>query len=91
MTLARYVVADLEQYVSTGKSQGSFIHAVLCNDLKAACDRADDNNMQILPAYVAYLYNKCPLACWGSPAAVDAWMAAGGLTGLQAAAPTEPA
>ncbi|MCR4300672.1 MAG: hypothetical protein NUV51_03605 [Sulfuricaulis sp.] len=65
--LTRYV----EQHVPTG----DFLLAVLENNLSEAVGRADDENLQNLPAYVAYLYNEVPSTCHGSPEKVTAWLA----------------
>ena len=45
---------------------GDFLTAVISNDLTGACFRADDNNLENLPAFVAYFYNEAPSTCWGS-------------------------
>lgn len=60
-------------WVSDGRPPGSFLTAVLCNDLKEACARADDHNRYALFDIVFYLYNECPSLCWGSYEKVDAW------------------
>jgi hypothetical protein len=52
---------------------GEFLQAVLANDLKDACGRADSTNVHLLPVYVTFLYNKAPAACWGSREAIVAW------------------
>ena len=53
---------------------GSFLEAVLCNDLWEACSLADDNNLWILPVIVAWLYNNVPAACWGSSGKYKEWV-----------------
>lgn len=50
--------------------------AVLSNDLKEACGRADSFNRRILFEIVVWLYNNAPITCWGSPEKVDAWLTA---------------
>ena len=50
------------------------LRAVICNNLKDACGLADDDNLQNLPAFVAYFYNIAPSACWGSPEKYQAWI-----------------
>jgi hypothetical protein len=65
----------LVAYVDKGWEPGHFLQAVICNDLSEACARADHLNMQILPAYAAWLYNEAPSTCWGSKAKMDAWVA----------------
>ena len=74
MTIPAHMMASLQRYVGKRIAPGHFLTAVLSNDLTEACSRADDVNIQILPAYVAYLYNEVPGACWGSPEAVREWL-----------------
>lgn len=69
------MLESLQWYVTDGRRPGHFLTAVLSNDLKNACARADDVNIALLPVYVAYLYNDAPANCWGSYAMVDAWIA----------------
>ena len=56
---------------------GSFVTAVLANDLVGAVLHADDNNRELLMDYASYLYNDMPMRTgdpardmWGSYAAV---------------------
>jgi len=63
------------RYLLHGLPPGSFLIAVLSNDLKGACDRADVANRVALYRYVKFLYNYVPLAAWGTPAHVTAWLA----------------
>jgi len=62
-------------YVESRKAPGGFLTAVICNDLKEACGRADDENLRNLPAFVAYFHNEAPSACWGSEEKMRAWLA----------------
>lgn len=64
----------LQGYTEFHRPVGDFLMAVLSNDLRGACQRADDENIENLPAYVAYLYNEAPGACWGSPEKVKEWL-----------------
>lgn len=64
----------ITRYIEQHIKPGNFLMAVLCNDLKEACERADDENIKLLPVYVAYFYNEAPSACWGSPEKVQAWL-----------------
>lgn len=72
----------LTEYVARGRPPGDFLRAVLENDLMRALGRADEANMANLPAYANYLDNYAPISCRGSPKAVNAWIAHGGLAGL---------
>jgi len=66
MVIPPHMLLALQRYAASGLPVGDFLRAVICNDLKEACGRADDTNQPILPAYVAWLYNEAPMACWGS-------------------------
>lgn len=52
---------------------GSFGMAVLMNDLKEACRRADPVIRHRIFDIVACLYNYFPMEMWGSPERVEAW------------------
>lgn len=67
--------AEIARYVNLGVPPGSFITALLENNLRDACTCADDLNLSNLPAYVAMLHGKAPAVCWGSPEKVAAWLA----------------
>lgn len=67
---------SIDAYVATGRPTGGFLEAVLSNDLKDAIGRADGRALDSLPHIVAYLYNQCPLGCWGSRERVREWIAA---------------
>ncbi len=62
-------------YVETRRPVGGFLAALLSNDLIRAAGRADDENAAALMGWVRFLYNYAPGNCWGSPAAVKAWLA----------------
>lgn len=66
----------IDLYVNEGVKPGGFLQAVICNDLKEAFGRADDENFHNIPAYINYFYNDAPAACWGSKEAMKAWVKA---------------
>lgn len=68
------MIPTLQSYIEDGVRPGDFLQAVLHNDLREACARADYENGCNLPAFVSYLYNEAPGACWGSVAKVAAWV-----------------
>jgi hypothetical protein len=68
-------IAGINRYVAMHCPTGDFLRAVLCNDLKEAVARADDENIKVLPEIVCYCYNEIPHNCWGSPEKVNAWLA----------------
>ena len=65
---------SLEEYFDRRRPTGSFLHAVLCNDLMNACSRADCYNIVLLPAIMSYIYNNLPVNCYGSPKIVKEWL-----------------
>lgn len=71
------VQGALLRYIRDGSPVGGFLTALLSNDLKETCARADWENRPAIPALVLWLYNEAPASCWGSPAAVEAWLARG--------------
>lgn len=75
----------LLRYIRYGIEPGAFLSAVLCNDLRGACERADSQNIKMLPAYVSYLYNEAPSLCWGSEEKFRSWIKKGGVVGINAA------
>ena len=77
------MIGGLIRYINEGVVPGGFLLAVLDNDLREACGRADSENLSLLPAYVAFLYNEAPAGCSGSPGKVAAWVDAGGLVGMK--------
>ena len=45
---------------------GSFLNAVLENDLAKATMCADGTNINLLPQYIRFLYSHAPADAWGS-------------------------
>lgn len=67
--------ASLDRYAGFGVPTGGFLRAVLESDLFRAVEKADDDNLWVLPQICGLIYNRLPSACWGSKAKVDAWIA----------------
>ncbi len=66
-------------YVEHGTPPGSFLEAVLRNDLVAAAAHADDINKHHLFDYAVLLHNELPSGCWGSGRRIDEWILQRGL------------
>jgi hypothetical protein len=64
----------LVDYVNSRILPGSFLCAVLHNDLAKAFVYADDHNIDAIGAYVAFLYTHCPAHCWGSVEKVNRYI-----------------
>ncbi len=69
-------------YIEHGIPGGSFMNAVLSNDLIGAFGRADDINRDRLFDTCCFLRNEAPAGCYGSPDRVREWIRDGGLVGL---------
>jgi hypothetical protein len=64
----------LNRYVEHHIPTGSFLNAVLENNLKESIQRADEENLAALVSIVAYCYNEIPGPCWGSKEHVNRWI-----------------
>jgi hypothetical protein len=69
-----HMMEAMDRYINHGIKPGSFLSAVIRNDLCDAIGRADDINIHLIPDYVRYFYNDAPSACWGSPAKFESWL-----------------
>ena len=72
-TLPEHMREGAEDYIERGYDPGSFLFAVLANDLVGAFGHADSTNLAAIHTWAQWLYNEAPHACWGSPAKVVAW------------------
>ena len=73
----------ITRYLEHGIPPGHFLTAVICNDLREACERADDENKHLLFEYVKFFYCHTPVGCWGSPENFEAWVKRGGDRGRE--------
>ena len=64
--IPEHMMEGIKNYTDHGLEPGSFLTAIICNDLKGAVGKADDINIVNIPAYVDYFYNHTPSSCWGS-------------------------
>ena len=78
--IPEYMAGGLHRYIDKHISGGSFLEAVLSNDLRASVENADDVNVHRIPVYIAYLYNHAPIGSYGSPEAYKKWTDTGGVS-----------
>lgn len=71
--------AGLWNYVNYGIPTGSFLEALLTNDLRRAVKSADRVNIAVLYGMVDFCNMNIPASCWGSKEAYDQWIKLGGL------------
>ncbi len=62
------------RYLLHGIPPGDFLRAVLSNDFRWACILADEKNADALYAHGHFLICCAPVAAWGSPETVTAWI-----------------
>ena len=79
------ILGGIQRWVLHGTRAGDFLTAVLCNDLAGACHYADEECIAALPHIVGYLWNRCPMACYGDRERAGKWGARGGFRGQNAA------
>jgi len=63
----------LARYVIHGIVPGSFLSAVLGNDLHGAIRYGDDDSLAGIKPIITFLYNSTPAACFGSALRRDEW------------------
>jgi hypothetical protein len=71
-----HLIEGLALYVAHGFRPGSFLEAVLANDLMDAVKRGDDDSRAGLVALCIFIDNDLPALCHGSRERVAAWMEA---------------
>ena len=71
---ARHMADVVERWIEHGVPGGSFLMAVVTNDLREAAARSDDTNRHLLFEWVAWFHNNAPIGSWGSPEAARQWM-----------------
>lgn len=69
-----YMADGMKRYLENGIPPGSFMRALLCNDLMDACQRADDSNRAAIFEWASWLYNHAPSGSYGSREAYTEWL-----------------
>lgn len=72
--IPRYMRRSLWDYIKNHIRPGSFLYAVLCNDLYGAVSAADPCNLGAIPAYIGFLRNYLPSCAWGNVEKVERWL-----------------
>lgn len=68
------IIGALNRYLEHGIIPGSFLTAVLENDLFEAMARADSVNQKRIFKICCYIYKHFPLGSYGSPEAVNRYL-----------------
>lgn len=72
--IPEYMQEHVKGYVEQHIPVGSFLEAVISNNLFEAVGHADKDNLANLPAYVMFFYNEVPSTCWGSFSKYKNWI-----------------
>lgn len=64
----------VKRYIEHGINPGHFLSAIIDNNLKEACARADDINRHLLFDICSWFYNEAPAQCWGSREKHERWI-----------------
>ena len=68
------IVAAIDRFVQHRIAPGSFLRAVLSNDLAGAFRAGDDDSLRGLRDIMRYIHWEIPSGCHGSSAKVDKWL-----------------
>ena len=79
--LPTHIHPGVQDYIEHGHLPGSFLQAVICNDLFQSFGRADEINHERMFHIVSFFYNEAPGQCWGSPKKMQVWAEHNGLDG----------
>jgi hypothetical protein len=74
---------ELMNYKEYGTPLGSFLQAVLQNNLIDAMFRADEDNARDLKEILRFISDELPWSAWGGPERIKNWTNRGGLKGIE--------
>ena len=63
--------SSIYRYLMFGQPLGSFLSAVMSNELTESFSNADNVNEFAMKRYAQFLYSSCPTTMWGSRAIVE--------------------
>ncbi len=75
----------IAEYVMFGEAPPRQLRAALGNNFAQVVVMAENEDLPKLRNLACLLANACPAEAWGSPEAVDRWIAGGGVVGHAAA------
>ncbi|NDD53226.1 hypothetical protein EBZ39_05025 [bacterium] len=64
----------IKRYVIDRVKPGSFLTAVITNNLRRAFDYADDENVKLIGLYVQWFTDFPPALCWGDEQSMNKWL-----------------
>jgi len=73
-SLPEHMQEGVLMYLNHGVEPGSFLLAVLSNNLTQSFANADITNREYIFEWAMWLRNECPYPAWGSAEKVKTWM-----------------
>lgn len=77
--LPEHMQEGMRLYIEKGIPPGSFLTAVLENDLVASFGQADYINQSRLLDFAVFLMQQAPQECWGDTDTVNRWLEGQGM------------
>lgn len=62
------------RYIEYGIIPGSFLQAIICNNLRETYAQCDNENERHIKDYVKWFYIYAPSPCWGTKEKMDLWV-----------------
>ncbi len=72
--LPEHIREGVKLYIEHGVLPGSFLRAVITNNLMESFGRADETNIRRMFDIVSFFYNEAPETCWGSKKKMERWV-----------------
>lgn len=80
--LPAHMVWGVVRWICYGIEPGSFLKAVIDNDLRKAVVQADDTNINFLKEWAQFFHNTAPHGCSGDRTIARIWQERGGMQGI---------
>ena len=78
----KYMEKSFRNYLETGVKPGGFAYSLLCNDLRGAVTRADEQNLASILEWIDWITWEIPSMAHGSKKIVDRLIEHGGAKGF---------
>lgn len=69
-----YLRPGVLRYIEQGITPGSFIGAIICNDLQATIATADPGSLIYIPTIAKWFFNHAPFTCHGNESKYHGWI-----------------
>jgi len=73
-SLPEHLRGGVARYIEQGIKPGSFLTAIICNNLKDSFFRADNICLERMFDIIEFFNNEAPFRCWGSKEKMTEWI-----------------